>query len=169
MSVLLVGDGGSLRGVLAARLIAQGDEVRAIELEPAAAEELRSLGVHVAKGHYLDADLVERAAQNVRTIVVLEPTREVLESVIEGARFAAVERLVLCGERIADLATHALGASQIDHVILSVPRKKFFKGGPSEEKVAEAIDAADDLAGNPRLELDLGEATSWAKLKLDGP
>ncbi len=169
MSVLLVGDGGPLRAVLATRLIAQGNEVRAIELAPAAAEELRARGVHVAKGPYLDADLVERAAQNVRTIVVFEPDREVLETVIEGARFASVERLVLCGERIPDLATHALGASQIDHVILSVPRKKLFGGGLSNEKVAEAIDAADDLAGKPRLELDLGDATSWAKLKLEGP
>lgn len=169
MSVLLIGDGRSLRAILVARLISQGDEVRAIELSPAVAEELRSRGVRVAKGPYLDADLVERAAQNVRTIVVFEPDREVLETVIAGARFASVERLVLCGERIPDLAGHALGAAKVDHVILSLPRKKLFRSAVPDEKVAEAIDAADDLAGNPRLELDLGDATSWAKLKLEAP
>lgn len=169
MSVLLVGVGGSLRAVLAARLIAQGDEVRAIEFDPDAGEELRSMGVHIARGNYLDADLVERAAQNVRTIVVFEPGPEMMEAVVEGARFARVDRLVLCGERIPDLASNVLRASKIDHVILSTPPRKLFKGALPDDKVAEAIDAADDLAGNPRLELDLSDAISWAKLKLEGP
>lgn len=169
MSVLLVGDGGSLRHAVARRLIAQGDEVRAIELDHAAADALRSLGVHIATAVYLDADLVERAAQNVRTIVVFDPTPEAMEPVIEGARFASVDRVVLCGARIPDLAANVLRAADIDHVTLSLARKMLFKKAIPEEKVAEAVDAADDLAGNPRLELDLTEARAWGKLKLEAP
>ena len=169
MSVLLIGDGGSLRGAVARRLLEQGDEVRAVELDPTQAEALRSLGVHIARGTYLDADLVERAAQNVRTIVVFDPTPEVLEPVLEGGRYASVDRVVLCGPRVPDLAVTALRTAEIDHVTLTTARKGLFKKTIPDEAVAEAVDAADDLAGHPRLELDLTEPTAWSKLKLAAP
>jgi hypothetical protein len=169
VSILLVGGGGSLREAVARRLIAQGDEVRAVELDPGAAETLRSLGVHIARSAYLDPDLVERAAQNVRTIVVFDPSPEVMEPVLEGARFASVDRVVLCGERVPDLAVTALKAVEVDYVTLSTVRKGLFKKPIPDDRIAEAVDAADDLAGHPHLELDLTEPTAWGKLKLEAP
>lgn len=169
MSVLLVGGGGSLRVAVSRRLLGQGDEVRAVELDPSEAETLRSLGVHIARGTYLDADLVERAAQNVRTIVVFDPSPESLEPVLEGARYASVDRVVLCGMRIPDLAVTALRAADLEYVTLTTARKALFKKGIPDEAVAEAVDAADDLAGHPRLELDLTESMAWSKLKLEAP
>ena len=165
MSVLVVGADGALRAAIASRLLEQGDEVRAIEIDAAAGARLRELGVHVAKGRDLDPDLVERAAQNVRTLVVVDPEPSTLSDVIEGARFARVDRLVLCGGD--DRARDAIRSSGLDHVILrvTVPRG-IFKKRLDTRSVAEAVDAADDLAGNPRLDLDLSQASAWTELGL---
>jgi hypothetical protein len=37
------------------------------------------------------------------------------------------------------------------------------------EDLARAVDAADDLGGGPRLELDLSEPQAWVTLGLDEP
>lgn len=166
MSVLLIGDPGPLGAVLVRRLIDQGDEVRAIATN-ADVEELAGKGVHIARGPDVDADLVERAAQNARTIVVFDPAT--LEPVIDGARAARVERVVLVAGVVGAEARDRLRASELEYVVLEPPRKGLFRKGVPDEALAQAIDAADDMSGRLRLELDLNEAEAWAMLNLDPP
>lgn len=168
MSVLLVGAAGDLPATVADRLIAQGDEVRTIATDPAL-ENLASLGVRIARGPYLDADLVERSAQNVRTIVLFDPDDDVMEAVIEGAHAARVGRVVLCSTSIAEPARERLRGCGLEYVVLQVPRKGRFRKGVPIETVAEAVDAADDMAGPLKLELDLTERDAWQTLKLEVP
>lgn len=166
MSVLLIGDPGSLGETLVRRLIAQGDEVRAIATE-AGGDELAGHGVHIARGSELDADLVERAAQSVRTIVAFDGST--LEPVIDGARAAGVERIVLCAASVSPAARDQLRASSLEYVVLEPPRKGLFRKGVTDDALAEAIDAADDMSGKLRLELDLNESEAWETLKLEPP
>ena len=166
MSILLIGDPGSLGEVLVRRLISQGDEVRAIATEGSEGE-LAGHGVHIARGPDLDADLVERAAQNVRTIVTFDTS--VLEPVIAGAQAARVERIVLCATSVPEADRASLRASGTEYVILQLPRKGLLRKGVPDDAVAEAIDAADDMSGKLRLELDLNEDVSWTMLNLEVP
>lgn len=168
MSVLLIGPGGTLGDLVAERMISQGDEVRAIATDPTL-EELASRGVRIARGRELDADLVERAAQNVRTIVLFDITRSVVEDVVEGARAARVDRLVLCSVTVPEPVREVLRGCGLEYVILQRPRKGRFRKGVPDEALAEAVDAADDMAGSLRLELDLNEADAWTALKLEVP
>lgn len=168
MSILLIGDPGSLGEVLIRRLIAQGDEVRAIAAE-ADAEDLAGYGVHIARGPELDADLVERAAQNVRTIIAFDTATEVIESVVEGGRAARVERIVVCATSVPEPVRSHLRDSDLDYVVLQAPRKGLLRKGVSETALAEAIDAADDMSGRLRLELNLNESAAWKLLNLDPP
>ena len=168
MSILLIGDPGSLGEVLVRRLISQDDEVRAIATE-ASGDDLAGFGVHIARGEDLDADLVERAAQNVRTIISFEPSAEVIDQVVEGARAARVERIVLCAATIPEPVRDRLRSSDLDYVVLESPRKGLFRKGVADDALAEAIDAADDMSGRLRLELDLNESASWALLNLVPP
>ena len=168
MSILLIGDPGSLGEVLVRRLIAQGDEVRAIATD-VGSDELAGFGVHIARGPDLDADLVERAAQNVRTIVSFDPGDDVMEPVVEGARAARVERVVVCAKTVPPATGERLRTSELDYVVLQTPRRGAFRRGLSDEVIAEAIDAADDIAGPVRAELDLSEGDAWTRLKLDPP
>ena len=166
MSVLLVGAEGTFRTAIASRLLEQGDEVRAIENDPRAAARLKDMGVRVARGRELDPDLVERAAQNVRTVVLVHPEDPTIPDVIEGSRFARVDRLVLCGGDAR--ARESIRASGLDHVVLRMgARRGILKRKIADESVAEAVDAADDLAGNPRLDLDLSQEDAWRELGLD--
>lgn len=167
MSVLLIGNGGALPGLLADRMIAQGDEVRAIS--DGALDDLADRGVHIARGPYLDADLVERAAQNVRTIVLFDVAEEVVTEVMDGARAARVDRLVVCAVTVPETIRTILRDSGLEYVVLQPPRKGRFRKGVPDEAVAEAIDAADDMAGRLRLELDLNERDAWETLKLEPP
>ena len=168
MSVLLIGNGGELAALVADRMLAQGDEVRAIATE-GDLETLASRGVHIARGPFFDADLVERAAQNVRTIVLFGTTEEVATDVIEGARAARVDRIVQCSTMIPGSIRKALRASGLEYVVLQMPRKGRFRKGVPDDAIAEAIDAADDLDGRLRLELDLNERDSWETLKVEVP
>jgi hypothetical protein len=168
LSVLLIGVAGDLPATVADRLIAQGDEVRTIATDPKL-EDLASHGVRIARGPYLDADLVERSAQNVRTIVLFDADDEVMDAVIEGANAARVERVVLCSGAIPDPVRERLRASGLEYVVLQVPRKGRFRKGVPDEALAEAVDAADDMAGKLRLELDLNESDAWQTLKLEVP
>jgi len=164
--ILLIGDPGALGEVLVRRLISQGDEVRAIATD-SYTDDLAQHGVHIARGPDLDADLVERAAQNVRTIVSFDGST--LEPVIEGARAARVERVVLCAASIPEEPRELLRESGLEYVVLVPPRKGLFRRGVSDEALAEAIDAADDMSGKLRLELDLNEADAWGMLDLQPP
>jgi hypothetical protein len=173
MSILLVGLAEDLMPPLIRRLTEQGDEVRVLEADEIASDRWRTLGAHIASGPQWDADLIERAAQNVRTIAVgdrhdRDPT-ELMEALVKGGELASRDmRLVVVGD-VLPRALSVLRDSKLDYVILGPPaRHRFLGRRPSlpPERLAEAVDAADDLAGEPRLELDLGDQRAWRELKL---
>ena len=157
MSVLIVGLEPQLARTLTRQLVAQGDEVRVIAIQDDEAEAQRSLGAHVARGAQLDADLVERAAQNVRSIVVGSVEPEVMSEILEGARLAHVERIIVGTSRRRDRSLDLLRDAPLQYVVIAYRKKRAFRrySCHSDDLVAFAIDAADDLAGKPRLELDL--------------
>jgi len=176
LSILLIGLDEEVMPTLIGRLTAQGDEVRVLEADDAASDRWRSLGAHIASGPQWDADLIERAAQNVRTIVVGEhhdrDPGELMDALVEGGGFASsAMRLVVVGE-LKPRASSTLRNSKLEYVILGpIEGRGLFGRRPklTPEKLAEAVDAADDLAGSPRLELDLGDEGAWRELKLDPP
>ncbi len=148
-------------------LAGQGDQVRIIETIHGRAEVWKRLGAFVATAEEVDASFVERAAQNVRTVVLFDDAIQPAREVVEGAAAAGVERAVLVSDRtegpVVDVVT---GYRQ--HVVIATGKGRFRRGaGP--EAVAAAVDAADDLAGDVRLILDLGRKESWAELELEGP
>lgn len=173
MSVLLYGVPDEPLAALSSRLIAQDDEVRVLVASGTEDAHLRELGLHVASGAYLDdADLIERASQNVRTLVIgpdLPRPREAhMEAAIRGAKAAGVDRLVYFDAVPDPDVTEPIKRSGIDYVILATGRKGLLrKGGVGASDVAEAVDAADDLAGDVELNLDLGAAEGWKALLLD--
>ena len=176
MAVLLIGVGESLGEILINRLLSQGDEVRVLEEKPSTAARWKSLGAHVASGPEWDADLVERAAQNVRTIVVgpahHRTPSTLMDAVITGGGYATPGmRIVVFGHELVDSVAEALRASVLDYVVLKAPARGLLgrRSKVSAEALAEAIDAADDLAGNPRLELDLSDASAWDELQVGRP
>jgi hypothetical protein len=175
VSVLLLGLPEIVAEATIEQLRNQGDDVRVIEPDPEVQKRWRSAGAHVAVGE-LDADLVERAAQGVRTLVVgrlLPPTDEPIEELLSGAVRAGVGRVVVYTDR-DDAQGWARGFSE--SVVLRAPYKRsLFRGGrgPSGPEAAALIDAADDLAaddgaGPLRLELDVTKE-SWAPLGLAAP
>ena len=165
MSILLVGADGDVGEAVVARLVQQGDEVRVIETDERASDRWRALGAHVARGAADDADLVERAAQNVRTVVVLGEID--VRPVVQGAAAAGVDRLVLT--RPAGDATDVADCG-LDYVVLVVPRTRLVRRrAVAAGALAEAIDAADDLAGNPKIVVDLGTDRGRSDLGLDAP
>ncbi len=171
MSVLLIGLGRDLGLVVTKRLVAQGDEVRVLLDEPRLAADYKAAGAYTALGHADDDDLIERAAQDVRTIVLGEQcSDEEVEAAVDAAARARVERIVMCRRGI-DAVPQQVASSGRDFVILTMPPRRGFrrKERLSDALVAEAIDAADDLAGNPRLVLDLANAGAWEALNLPRP
>ena len=70
MSLLLIGLPETFAAKLVQRLREEGDEVRLLLREGSGAEPWKKLGAFVATGEAGDADLIERAATNVRTIVL---------------------------------------------------------------------------------------------------
>lgn len=176
MSILLIGLDEEVMPALIGRLTAQGDEVRVLEADDAASDLWRSMGAHIASGPRWDADLIERAAQNVRTIVVGEhhdrDPGELMGALVEGGGFASsAMRLVVVGQ-LPPPALSALTESKLEYVILSSAGGSGLFGRKARltpEKLAEAVDAADDLAGERRLELDLSDEGAWRELKLAPP
>lgn len=174
MSILLIGLEEDVMPALIRRLTEQGDEVRVLEVD-VKSDRWRSLGAHIASGPQWDADLIERAAQNVRTIVVGEhhdnDPVELMEALVEGGGLASREmRLVIVGEAPRP-ALETLRESKLDYVVLGAVRRGLLgrKARLAPEQLAEAVDAADDLAGSPRLELDLSDEGAWRELKLEPP
>ena len=177
MSILLIGLSEELTEELVKRLVNEGDEVRVLEDSDDNAESWRMLGAHIAHGPKWDADLIERAAQNVRTIVVGEhhvhdPT-ELMDEVVTGGGFASKDmRIVLVGDDLEAPGLRRLRESPLAFVAMGVATKRNLlsrRRALEPSTLAEAIDAADDLAGEPRLELDLGDEQAWAELKLTAP
>lgn len=162
MSVLLVGVDPALARALIPRLLDEGDQVRAVVApgEDAAA----FAGAYVATGEHGDDELVERAAQGARTIV-LGAAEAARAAALEGAARAGVDRAVLLGRGGEETIPNAMS-----WVVLVTPRSRLgLRRGPSPEALAAAVDAADDLAGDPRLVADLATPEGWAALRLDPP
>jgi hypothetical protein len=172
VSLLLLGVEPGLGEPLIAHLIAQDDEVRVIEADSGRAAHWKELGAYVAPGEDIDPDLIERAAQNVRTIVVFERAGEDLEraveTALEGAALAGVERIVVCAAPVSKPVVDLLRNSGIDYVALSLGRRRRLLGERPTPvaDITAAVDAADDLAGSVRLELDLTIPESWTALGL---
>ncbi len=166
MSVLLVRPSKGIGSAVIGLLTSQGDAVRVIEADAASAARWKELGAYVAPGSEADADLVERAAQDVRTIVVFEDAQASIEAVLEGAGLAGVERLVVCTREPSEHLLTRVRASQIDYVVLKVGSPGLLGRARRPSGTAEAIDAADDLGGHPRLEVDLEDAASRRSLDL---
>ncbi|MFN2488974.1 MAG: hypothetical protein ABR529_04420 [Actinomycetota bacterium] len=171
----MIGSATPVTEVLIARLIDQSDEVRIVETERDAAARWRALGAHVAVGSPVDADLIERAAQYARTIVVIDDGVNALEATvsaaIEGGLLASSGvRLVVCAGTIAASIAATIERSGLSYVLLrtgagAARRRRRI----SRTAIAAAIDAADDLAGEPRLDLELDTAVAWSELDVPHP
>lgn len=164
MSVLLVTPPEHLGGPIIERLIAQGDEVRVV-VNPADAADWRRLGAHVAVGEP-DGDLLERAGQSSRTIALFDPIDELAQDAIAAAQAARIDRVVAVLSRPSAALSTLLSGSELTYVVL-VAARKGLKRAPDAAKIAEAVDAADDLAGEVRLELDLAEPGAWDALGIE--
>lgn len=159
MSVLLAGLDAEVGRACTRRLLGEGDQVRVI-LAPGE-DASPYAGAHVATGDPGDDDLVERAAQGAMTIVLGDGFDRT--AALTGAARAGVERAVLVqgtGEAVP---------ATMSWVALIVPRSLFRCRTIDPDALAEAIDAADDLAGEPRLVADLGTDEGWAALRLERP
>ena len=161
MSVLLAALPGDLAAELTRRLLEEGDQVRAIAAPGGAGPP----GAHVASGDLSDEDLVERACQGVRTIVLGEVPAEVRNAALTAAARAGVDRAVLVGTVPEDVP------EAMSWVALMLPRGRLLgrRKPLAPEVVAEAVDAADDLTGEPRLVADLSTGEGWRALRLEPP
>ena len=166
MSVLIVGLDDDVAEALVRRLVDEGDEARVVVADRSDAPRWRALGAYVAFGDALDDDLVERASYGARTIALGDGAA--LAPALAGAQRAGADRVVLCRADVDDGDRRALEGSGMDFVVLLVPRRRRLvrRGRVAPVDVARAIDAADDLAGSPRVELDLGDDAAWERLGL---
>ena len=178
MSVLLIGLEEDLGVPVIERLLQEGDIVGVIEEDEGRATRWREMGAHVAGGAATDFDLVERAAQHARSIVVADSrfdnSLEVAEAVLTGARLVPGDRarIVFIATRPDTGVGEALSTSEFDFIILRVGGSRFWNRARNRlrpELIAEAVNAADDLAGAPRLDLDLSDSGSWTILGLPAP
>jgi hypothetical protein len=176
MGVLLVGLSRALGEALVTRLLDASDTVSVIEDDETLAAAWTELGAHVAHGPPVDADLVERAAQNARTVVVVQRAgadlAEVTLAALRGAAAASPDmRIVLCAPRVDPSVANVVVGSGLQHVILHTGGRltRVLRRDVDVAALAAAVDAADDLAGAPRLDLDLRERSSWSELGLEPP
>lgn len=170
MSVVLLGPPGSLGRAVFDRLVAQGDEVRVVEDRVSEGDQWKARGAYVAVAQEWDYDLIERASWAARTIVVFDrPDRDhetLLEAVVRGATRASVGRIIVVRDT-PDVAP-PLAAGGIDYAVLGIGKRSLLRrsGRVDDERVAEAVDAADDVSGSLREALDLTRDSSWARLGL---
>ena len=149
--------------------------MRVLEDDNQRAAVWRDLGAHVALGEW-EEDLVERAAQDVRTIVLFDshPGIEpwLLEQLVTGARLARVERVIWCAPAHRREDTAVLDRSGLQYMVLATGGTKgLLKRSRAIDPgaLALAIDAADDTAGEFHAVLDLTKAESWQTLGLEPP
>jgi NAD(P)H-binding len=164
VSILLIDPLPELGRAVVERLVSEGDEVRVLTSAPA---DWANRNAFIASGDPFDVDLVERACTNVRTIVFTFDRRKgqapLMSAVVPAARNAGVDRVVVCAPVVDDAVGRLLVDS--DHVVLLTGRKGFVPRRLVEaEKVAEAVSAADDLDGQPRLVVDLTSEEGWRLL-----
>jgi hypothetical protein len=173
VSVLVVEPDETNGAAVVDRLLREGDVVGVIVGDDAARDKWRSLGAHVAVGPADDADLIERAGQHARSIVLFDALPNVLNAAIEGARMASSSpaRIVFCSTAASDVEGMLL-TSGLEYVILSIPIERTgLRRRPRQtiepEAVAEAVNAADDLGDEIKLSLDLADEDALGTLKLD--
>ena len=176
MSLLLVGLPETFAVMLVRRLREEGDEVRLLLPESADPAPWKRLGAFVAQGEAGDADLVERASTNVRTLVLGEAaaamSQEDLNELIAGARRADVGRFVVCQAQPSAALVEAFKAAEVEFVVLTTAKKPLIGKAKTRipiSKLSEAVDAADDIAGRIQAELDLTIPKAWKVLKVDPP
>ena len=176
MSIVVLNAEPELGRVLLSRLFDEGDEVRIVEQDAMIAQEWKELGAHVARGPCDDEDLLMRAATGARTFVVLDRdprlTGRATVAAIEAARLSSVDRIILAAPKPSPGLIDLVVASGLDHVVLSTQAAglgALLRRSLPPRGVAAAIDAADDLAGNPHLVLDLGDERAWNALGLQPP
>ncbi len=180
MSVLVIGRTAESEPVVR-HLLQEGDDVGVIESDRGRLREWASLGAHAALGSPEDPDLVERCAQQARTIVFCEspgaggggPTN-VLRSVLEAGRMLPqAPRVVVVSPAPSLTLLAQLNSSALDYILLRNGLSRgFLRRGPkvvAAEDLARAVSASDDLAGEPRLDLDLSRAAGWETLRLAPP
>ena len=160
MSILIAEPDAEFGPELVRRLVSEGDEVRVLTRDSSDAEGWRSLGAFVAIGDPMDADLVERACQNVRTLVIVAPGRRrstsLLQSLVAAAGAAGTGRIVVCTSDPPTEMVEVLETSGLEYVVLNAGRRGFLpRKGPDMPTLAAAVSAADDLAGEPRMVVDL--------------
>jgi len=176
VSLLLIGLPETFAAKLVQRLREEGDEVRLLLREGSGAEPWKKLGAFVATGEAGDADLIERAATNVRTIVLGEETAslsmEELGELLAGARKAAVGRVVVCQAQPDPGLVEVLRSWGVEFVVLTTAKKPLVGKARTRipiSKLSEAVDAADDIAGRIQAELDLTIPKAWKVLKVSPP
>ncbi|MGI8408091.1 MAG: hypothetical protein ACR2L3_06240, partial [Actinomycetota bacterium] len=92
---------------------------------------------------------------------------EEVTAIISGGKRAEVERLICVASELPASIHDRLSGSGLEYALLLMggggwlARRKI-----SSDRLAEAIDAADDIAGPLHEVLDLTEATGWQKLGL---
>ncbi len=159
MSILMLVEDHEVEKVVARRLLDQGDEVRVLLARPELRPAWIELGAHVAVGDPTDDDLIERAGQDARTLVLFGIHAGDVSTVtasLKAALAAGIERVILCVAGADDEIRRLVGASASSYVILSYGKRLGPRG--------EAVDAADDLAGEPRLEVDLRDDDALQRL-----
>ena len=158
---------GEVEPAVARRLLDQGDEVRVVVAEADEKPAWVALGTHVAVGDPTDDDLIERAGQSARTLVLFDAhanDRAVVAAATKAAAAAAIDRLVLCAPDLSAEILELVAGAQASYVALSYGRRLSLKGRVSVEVIAEAVDAADDMSGEPRLTLDLRQSDALGLL-----
>ena len=166
MSILLIDPEPALGRVILEHLLAEGDEVRVLVNEAA---DWKTRGAFVAVGDPMDPDLVERACTNVRTVVFASTTRAIpvskLAAAVPAALKAGTDRVVLCVPSGETAAQGWLDAVDTCYAILVTGKRGFLPRKSVDPKdVARAVSAADDLAGKPKLVVDLTDDAEWSKL-----
>jgi Trk K+ transport system NAD-binding subunit len=165
VSILLVEPPADPGHAVVERLLSQGDEVRVVDR--AGSESWKEVGAHVARGEGTDADLLERAGQHCRSIVLFDPDQEVMETALEAARAARIGRVIVCCTRPISNVIASLRASGLEYVVLTLASGRMLRRKLEGSSIAAAIDAADDISGHDvRLELDLSRPGSWQELGL---
>ena len=168
MSVLLVDPDEVWGPAIARLLIEEGDEVRVLTPHPL---RWATRDVYVAPGDPLDPDLIERACTNVRTVVLTFLGRKVpmslVDGVLTGATQAGTDRIVACAPSADTDLLRALNGGGLSYVLVVTGRRGFLPKVTAEaHAVAQAVSAADDLAGAPRLVVDLTTEDGRAELRL---
>lgn len=158
---------GEVEPAVARRLLDQGDEVRVVVVDAVEKPAWVALGIHVAIGDPTDDDLIERAGQGARTLALFDEHAndpETVGAASKAATAAGIERLILCAPDVPPGILQLIEGAEAGYVALSYGRRLSLKGRAPVEVIVEAVDAADDMSGDPRLAVDLRQGGALALL-----